>query len=339
MIIDYLLPTMGTRHDPEADDRDHLGLLDDVDFRPVFVLGNHRSGTTLLYQLLTATRRFHAVTAYHVIEGDRLLHNRLAGREDEARRELAALLAERTAADGGKRVIDDVSVSPDLPEEYGFRLRSRRLRPDNVEDFVTFCKKVCWLGGGDRPLLLKNPWDFPNFVFLRERLPSARFVIIHRDPMRVLIELRAVRALFEERAPYHALVDDWYRRIADRPALLAFARWAISPTFGILFREVLGTMRSAAVYFLQNHAALAGCSIEVRYEDLCAEPDATLERIVDFLAAPPSPATAGDDAPATAPAPRIKPRRVRLLDEVTRNEARVRKELADYLAHCGYDAA
>ncbi|MEM8963789.1 MAG: sulfotransferase [Acidobacteriota bacterium] len=327
--IKLFLKQMGPLGKTASVDHEHLKRLDGVDFRPVFVLGNHRSGTTLLYQMLAASESFNVVTAYHVIEGDRLLTNHLESRETTVKKELREMLARRTAADGGKRLIDEVSVSPDLPEEYGFRLSERKIRPRNLSEFITFCKKVQYIAGDTKPLLLKNPWDFPNFLFLRQALPQARFIFIHRNPLRVMnSQIRAVRALFSARAPYHALVDPWYRRIAASPTLLAFARWALSPPLGILFREVMGTMRESAVYFMQNHKALEGAYIQVRYEDLCEDPSSTISRILGFL-----------DMEPTQPqayAPLVRPRRLDLLPEVEKNADQIKRLLGPYLEHCGY---
>lgn len=37
---------------------------------PVFILGLHRSGTTILYEMLASTGAFDVLTAWHVIEFD-----------------------------------------------------------------------------------------------------------------------------------------------------------------------------------------------------------------------------------------------------------------------------
>ncbi|NJN19548.1 MAG: sulfotransferase, partial [Oscillochloris sp.] len=97
----------------------------------VFIMGDHRSGTTLLYQLLAATGGFNVVTAYHVINFDQVLADHGAGRSAAARCELAARLGALGISD---RKLDGVIVSPDLPEEYGFLLEDGpqpRLRAHN----------------------------------------------------------------------------------------------------------------------------------------------------------------------------------------------------------------
>src|SRR4051812_34666393 len=102
---------------PAPPDQKHLHLLENVTFRPVFIIGDHRSGTTLLYQMLAATGHFNVVTAYDVIQYDSLLQAHLDGKTDQAKSKLNYEFAAVGLTD---RVIDGVRVSADLTEEYGF---------------------------------------------------------------------------------------------------------------------------------------------------------------------------------------------------------------------------
>ena len=49
-------------------DQPYLDQLTQTDLQPIFILGDHRSGTTLLYQTLASTHCFNVVKAYHVIK-------------------------------------------------------------------------------------------------------------------------------------------------------------------------------------------------------------------------------------------------------------------------------
>ena len=102
-----------------APDRAHLGRLDNVRFRPVFILGSARSGTSILYRLLTMTGRFNHVTAYHLIKHDEIIANHVDGVTEAAKQRLAGQFRELGIS--GTR-FDGVEISPDFPEEYGFHL-------------------------------------------------------------------------------------------------------------------------------------------------------------------------------------------------------------------------
>ena len=155
-------------------DIEYAHRLQGLTFEPVFIIGDHRSGTTVLYQLLSSTGAFSVVTAYHVICYQEIVSDHVSLRTAAAQQ----ALADRFARLGlGNRVIDGVRVSPDLPEEYGFIIdpSSRpRLRPHTLPAFVELCQKIRFTGG-DRPILLKNPWDVLGFTYVKRACPNARF--------------------------------------------------------------------------------------------------------------------------------------------------------------------
>src|SRR4051812_45814322 len=107
-------------------DESYLKLLQPVDFEPIFIMGDHRSGTTLLYKALVATRCFNFVSAYHVIKYDEILLNYVNKTEERVRQEFEEFLKSLGMKD---RVIDNVEVTPDLPEEYGFILKNAGYEP------------------------------------------------------------------------------------------------------------------------------------------------------------------------------------------------------------------
>jgi hypothetical protein len=172
----------------------------------------------MLCQLLSRTGAFNVVTAYHVIRYDEILANHVAGRTAEAQQ---ALAEEFLRLGLGDRVIDGVRVTPDLPEEYGFVVdhsSQPQLRPGTLPRLVELCRKLR-VQGGDRPVLLKNPWDVLRFAYVKEAFPGARFVFIHRHPQNAMSsQLEATRSLFRTRNEYVALLSPWYRRLFERPA-------------------------------------------------------------------------------------------------------------------------
>src|SRR5688572_26807834 len=205
-------------------DRQLLHLTEGLSFQPVFIVGDHRSGTTMLYQWLAATGAFTPVTAYHVIRYDHILSDHVSGAAAEAKAALQATFARHGLVD---RIIDNVAVTPDLPEEYGFVIDGGprpHVGPATVERFTELCRKLRYTGG-DRPLLLKNPWDVLHFAYIKRALPAARFIFVHRDPVAVInSQVRAVRSLLAEPNDYLAMVADWYRQLLNSPLRLRLAR-------------------------------------------------------------------------------------------------------------------
>jgi Sulfotransferase family len=91
-----------------------------------------------------------------------------------------------------------------------------------------------------RPLVLKNPWDFSNFVDINQALPGARFIFIHRHPERVVQSLLHVgRVLMESKHPYLALLAPEYDRLFARPVVRTFFRVLASTHFDIGARVIV----------------------------------------------------------------------------------------------------
>jgi len=311
-------------------DARYAGALAGVNFRPVFIMGDHRSGTTLLYQLLARTGLFNVVTAYHVIRYHELIDNHLRGREAEARGALADDFAARGLS---SRLLDKVAVTPDLPEEYGFlfegdRYGRARLDLRSVPRLTELCRKVCLLSGNDRPVLLKNPWDYANFRFVKAAFPEAKFLFIHRRPARVIdSQLRAARSLYESRNAYLDLLAAWYRRAFNSPLRRGLSRRFLASPLG--FRVTFRHVRRVNQYFLDNISSLNACDhVSVRYEDLCSNPLAAIDVALDLGGLPARP---GFD-----PGVKIEVRDAALLPEVEGHLVDITRELGPYLSRWGY---
>jgi hypothetical protein len=187
----------------QREDRRYKARIEQVEIRdaPLFILGHWRSGTTLLHYLLAQdTERFAFANTFQVVNP----HTFLCTEETNSRR--FARLVPAT------RPMDNMRQSFGTPQEDEFApllmtLRSvylgitfprheARYAPYmtfehvprvEVEDWkralLWFCKKLTLKYG--RRLVLKSPPHTARVRLLLELFPQARFVHIHRDPLRV----------------------------------------------------------------------------------------------------------------------------------------------------------
>ena len=312
-------------------DHQHLGLLKEVSFQPIFIMGDHRSGTTLLYQLLDATQRFNVVRAYHIIKYDEVLTNYLDQQEESAKKQLGELFNEIGVTD---RLLDGVRVTPDLPEEYGFLLGQDfrpKLNPQNLSRLTELCRKIQFVSDPNRPLLLKNPWDFMNFMYVKEAFPEAKFIFLHRNPINLInSQIKAARVLYESKSPYHSLLDSSYQQLWGRPFRLYMIRLLFSSHLDLGFRVATRHVARTTRYFLDHVRLLADRDyLSVRFEDLCQDPQAIVTKILNFLGI-------GENA-AVGYGDFIQTRQARLLDEVQRNKTAILKRHCPYFVYCTYE--
>jgi hypothetical protein len=165
----------------------------------VVILGYWRSGTTLLHHYLACDKRFGFPTTYACMNPHHFL--------------LTEGVRQGRQGQGARRVVDDMWVALDSPQEDEFALLSLGARspyeallaPNHFAQclalsdlaslspadarrwrsiFLAFVRAVSVSQGG-RPLILKSPPHGYRCSLLRELLPDARFVLIVREPFTV----------------------------------------------------------------------------------------------------------------------------------------------------------
>lgn len=344
-------------HAATTADQPYLHLLEGVEFTPIFVLGFARSGTTLLYELLTRTGAFNFFNFYHIANYPDLLNNYINHREAEAYQALDQHLADLGIRDRG---FDGITITTKAPLEYrliresgaftslprqiwqvlqkAFQPRQTALffsqdilTPKTLPLFTQACKKLQFISGNAHPLLLKNPWDFPNFIFLKEHFPQAKFIFIHRHPANVInSQLRALRDLLTEKNPYISQFFPVYNELFEQPFSLALLKsFLFSPFWAWLRVNAFCHLRSqAAAYYLENIGSLPPSDyISLRYEDLCTQPDQTRAMILEFL---------GQNSEGSWQE-LIKPRPQSLLPELEARYAGIQQKFLPYLTHLHYE--
>ncbi len=315
---------------PTNPDHKYLNLLETVEFEPIFILGAHRSGTTLLYQTLTDTQCFNFISAYHVIEYETILANFVEGKEQQEYQQLTEKFQELGISD---RVIDNINATPVLPEEYGFILKNAdydfHVNKANIRYFKKLCQKLQYISDSQRKLLLKNPWDFDNFLYIKKALPQAKFIFIHRHPIHVInSKLKAVKTLFDEYSPYSALISKRYVRsfsnVVQRSLRLdeKFAEQRI--------HTMTAQAQKYTTYFLQRVQELPEQDyLSIKYEDVCQAPRNNITNILNFL---------GLEAKVDLDYENlIAPRPLNLLPEVENNQEQMRQQLQPYFKYHGYE--
>lgn len=272
---------------PTPDDA-HLARLGGFPDRVIFIVGMHRTGTTLLHRSLVSMADLDFVSLYEVCEFPRLLDQRIRGDRDAA----VAALEARLAPSGGVRGIDHLPVGALEPEEYGGVLRRScvgldRCRPysnPDLEPLRLLARKKAFLADRPRPLILKNPIDCYDGVFrLAEAIPGATFVLLHRHPLPTIdSNVRSWRRLLEAPNAWFAEIDRGYRVLLRMPELLESHRRSYGSDDDL--RTLFVRIRTGMMHALEVEKRLpANRVVQIRFEDLCAAPETELTRLLDAL--------------------------------------------------------
>lgn len=268
-------------------DSKYLDKIIDTSFNPIFILGLQRSGTSILYKILASTQSFNIISAYHIIEYNRLIFNHINGIEKNEKKKLAISFGNKFQMN---REIDQLEITPEFPEEYGFiiakKTRNAKINDENLQQFIELCKKIQFISDQNKPILMKNPFDFSNFLYIKKKFPVSKFILIHRNPIRTLnSQLKAMRTLLKKKSHYMARLSQEYDKIFDNRILLSFYRLLYSSYNPYRTITAMRRMIKETDKFLDNinYLELNKDYINVKYEDLCQFPQKTIIKIMKFL--------------------------------------------------------
>lgn len=236
---------------------------------PIFVVGAPRSGSTLLYQLLTD--RF---DVGYLANG----HARHPGAPSLVERR-RGLIRRRPAALGDYRSAFGGTAGDLGPSECGpfwYRFFPRRPHHVSADDFPTASRRQLRAAVGAfveacrRPVVYKNLVNTARMEAIAAALPEALFIAIHRD----LTD--NARSILDARMGVAGAYDGW---------------WSVEPP-GIERLRQLPTHEQAVEQvrvldaLVERVEASIGSDrvLHLAYEDLCADPHAELARIAAFAA-------------------------------------------------------
>lgn len=247
---------------------------------PIFILGMHRSGTTVLYEMMSAMEHWNTLCAWHVANYDEILAGKTA--HDESKRRFSQRLAD---AGMETRGVDAVKAGPETKEEYCFIMDNRgygsRLTRRGLPQFQEICQTVQSTHESNRPLLLKNPWDFGNAHVIRELIPSARFVYIHRHPKETISSMwRFLNGVFQTPNPYMAMMSERYLGVTKNRLKMGSLRNFVRHAPGVFIEGlILWFTRQCNSYLKSINLVPEAERIEITYEQLCTQPNETMAKI------------------------------------------------------------
>jgi hypothetical protein len=180
------------------------------------------------------------------------------------------------------------TMGPDLLEEYCFAFDHVGRRPilddTTLPAFMRFCRKLQVIQDPSRPLLLKNPFDTPNFLYIHEKCPHARYIFIYRHPADIInSNVRMLRSMFRARDEYVALTVPRYDRLCRNPAKMALARAIYSERLPILVRQVSNYVSRSCQYMADHREKLGAAAMGITYTEMCNQPNEVVHRVLDFL--------------------------------------------------------
>lgn len=239
---------------------------------PVFIVGEARSGTSMLYRTLQKHPSFQPVTQ-NLVETEVFSHLRRTFMFGPAYPDslVRFMLGEAETYAAFLRAIRPLRIVSAVlaPVNYVLRDRFRWLWYVNLHHLVLRAYFFhAWRARGCRRLVEKTPTNIRHLPALAHAFPRARFLYIHRHPVDVFTSYRR-RAAVDPNAGWADLDLDEFCRVYEAGARRALA-W---------------------------QAAGHGNLLLVRYEALTTDPVGAFAGVCAFLDEPPAPDAVEEPAP------------------------------------------
>jgi hypothetical protein len=238
-------------------------------YPPIFVVGAPRSGSTLLYQLLTdrfevgylANGHARSPGAPSLVERTRGLVRRRSGALGDYGSSFGNTSGELGPSECGPFWYRFFPRRPHYVTADGFPVRARRELRAAVGAFIEVC-------GG--PVVYKNVYSTVRMEALAAALPEALFVAIHRD-----VAANA-RSILEARLRVAGTQEAWWS--VEPPGVEEMLE--LPP-----HEQAVEQVRALDVLVEEAEASIGSERVlHVAYEDLCADPNRELDRVRQFVA-------------------------------------------------------
>jgi hypothetical protein len=262
--------------------------------KPIFLIGLHRSGTTLLQDLMC----LHPEVGY--INNAMPSFRRCFCAAEHFRKRLGLDFR------GERMLRDSVEITAGSPNEgvafwrewlgedhyrLDFVRRSiSNLSPEQIERIRSSIKKVLWcFEGRATRFFFKNPSLMPHLELLNELFPDACFIHIVRDARTCANSMVKLYRL--EQAQLERIRKSGGHGIYDNAPYVAFPRLPrlaeYVATYGADSVQTTARLWNDAIDEVNRVKGGLNSFYEVRYEDILKEPDRELARVFEFCELPP----------------------------------------------------
>jgi hypothetical protein len=182
-----------------------------------------------------------------------------------------------------------------------------------MESFVRFCQKVQYVSDPSVPLVLKSCPDYRNFLFIKSKIPNAKFVFLFRHPLRLLDS--QLRIFQKAEANKLMLMMSKRYSITESPVVKRLMKGAFSDCFGINpgHSWLIHRMKVAEGQLFKDLPFVERKDyIFVGYEDLMVDAQSHVQRILAHV---------GETCPADVNLnPYIQPRKFELLPDIQKRQ-------------------
>lgn len=215
-----------------------------------------------------------------------MIHNHINKLEQEKKQQINNILIKKGISN---RKTDEVKVLADYAQEYMYIFSERnypwQICDKNKNLFDELCKKIQYISENKNPILLKNPYDFANFLYIKKIYPKSKFIFIHRNPYEIISStMRLWQTHLKSKNEYLAMYYKRYDKLYSNPISRFFWKKIYLSKIPIgLYNIVLFSSNRTNKYLNDIKYLPENDYLVITYENLCNNTDNVIKEIEEFL--------------------------------------------------------
>ena len=155
----------------------------------------------------------------------------------------------------------------------------------NKNLFDELCKKIQYISENKNPILLKNPHDFANFLYIKKIYPKSKFIFIHRNPYEIISStMRLWQTHLKNKNEYLAMYNKGYDKLYSNPFSRFFWKKIYLSNLPIGLYNIVSMSSKRTNKYLKDIKHLPENDyLIITYEKLCNKTDKVIKEIEKFL--------------------------------------------------------
>ena len=271
--------------------------------RPIYVTGLARAGTTITLEMLSkhpdvATHRYlHMVMPYvpHWMQSFADKTPLMLSPTERVHKD--GLMVNRNSPEAVEEIFWQRYFEDTLDESTSSVMKKDISNPEFEEFYKAHIRKLMRDQLSTR-YAAKNNYNVARMEYIQKILPDVKFLIIVRNPFDHIASLAKQDTILSEVEHQDPRLLDWTKIIGHREfggskicinfddtELVKDIRehWKNKRTYVTGWAKYWASAYSHVYKTLENNQELAKAALVVRYETLCAEPDTTIDRIIEHV--------------------------------------------------------
>ncbi|MFX0049009.1 MAG: sulfotransferase [Candidatus Hermodarchaeota archaeon] len=274
--------------------------------KPIYIVGLARSGTTIILEMLSkhpflATHKYrHLPMPYFPHRFSRIIDQSRFFTKPRERVHKDGIIVTRESPEAVEEIFWQDFFNSTHNEEIS-NIMSATMSNPNFEQFYRDHIRKLLINQRCSRYLAKNNYNITRFEYLNKIFPTAKFLLIIRNPINQIASLIKQTRLFIEMEKEFPLLIDWHKltghsefghhqkciNTGDTELIYKIRRlWKNENTYVKGWAYYWSSIYNYVMNLLEENKKIKESTLIIRHEDLCESPAETIDKILEHTELP-----------------------------------------------------